>query len=192
MKIWWILLCLGLAGGSTTALAIEEPAYEPAGRVDKVEFRDYAPSIQARIPAAPGNRSSGGFRRLVNYIFGDNAAGQSIAMTAPVETRMTADGYMAFTMPSEYAMEELPAPDDKDVSLHEVPARRMAVISFSGWATDGRVKRITRELLDTLEANEIKTVGPPSLNQYDPPWTPPWSRRNEVVIQVEHLPTRLQ
>lgn len=128
--------------------------------------------------------SSSTFRRLANYIFGGNTQEQSIAMTAPVETRRTEDGYMAFTMPGQYRMEDLPAPLDDTVTLHAVPSRILAAITFGGWATDGRVARHTQSLLQTLVSQDIETVGPPSLNQYNPPWTPPWSRRNEVVIEV--------
>ncbi|MGB1141919.1 MAG: SOUL family heme-binding protein, partial [Halioglobus sp.] len=147
-------------------------------------LRAYAPSIQARTPMAVEGESSSTFRRLANYIFGGNAQEQSIAMTAPVETRRAEDGYMAFTMPGQYRMEDLPAPLDDTVTLHAVPNRTLAAISFGGWATESRVEHHTETLLQTLGNNGIETIGPPSLNQYNPPWTPPWSRRNEVVIQV--------
>ena len=164
--------------------AIEEPSFEAAGQVGDVELRDYAPSIQARTSMAEDGGTSSPFRRLANFIFGENSLDAEIAMTAPVETREDADGYMAFTMPSEYGLEDLPAPLDDSVSLHEVPPRRMAALSFGGWATDGKVERMTVELFATLEENGIETVGPPALNQYNPPWTLPWMRRNEVVVEV--------
>ena len=186
MQIKLLLLCLGLAltGMATMVQAIEEPAFENAGQVGNVELRDYAATIQARTPSARESGSSSTFRRLAGYIFGGNATETSIAMTAPVETHMAKDGYMAFTMPSQYGMADLPAPLDDSVSLHQVPSRRLAVISFGGWATDGKVERKTAELLNILESNGIGVAGPPSLHQYNPPWTPPWSRRNEVVVEV--------
>ena len=185
MRNWLKILCLGLAAGPMMAVAIEEPSFELLDTVEEVELRQYAPTIQARTPMQVDDSSSSGFKRLAGYIFGGNAQEQSIAMTAPVEQSMAAaDAYMAFTMPSEHAMAELPAPNDSNVSLHEVPARTVAAISFSGWATGGKVEKMTRELMRTLEANGIETVGPPSLNQYNPPWTPPWMRRNEVVVEI--------
>jgi len=177
-------LALVLTGIATMGHAIEEPAYETAQHIDNVELRDYTSSIQARTAMASEDSSSGSFRRLANYIFGGNTAEQSIAMTAPVETHMAADGYMAFTLPAEYAMAQLPSPNDQSVSLHAVPARRIAVIAFGGWATDGRVEEKSRELLAVLEANDIQTIGEPFLNQYNPPWTLPWNRRNEVAVLV--------
>lgn len=131
------------------------------------------------------SRSSKGFRTLADYIFGGNAQEQSIAMTAPVEERLSDTGaYMAFTMPSQYSMEELPKPTNTLVTLHEVPSRTMAVVQFSGWARESVVEEQTRILLDTLAANGWVAVGTTSLNQYNPPWTPPCSRRNEVMVQV--------
>ncbi len=177
-------IVLGLAGFATMGYAIEEPAYETAQHIDNVELRDYAASIQARTTMGSEDSSSSSFRRLANYIFGGNTAEQSIAMTAPVESHMTSDGYMAFTLPSEYAMAQLPSPNDTSVTLHAVPARRIAVIVFGGWATDGRVEEKSRELMAVLAANGIQTVGEPFLNQYNPPWTLPWNRRNEVAVLV--------
>ncbi len=184
MKIYLSLLSLVFIGAATMVQAIEEPAYIPLGQVGKIELREYAPSIQARTPMTVESRSSSTFQRLANYIFGGNTRKQSIAMTAPVETRMDAHGYMAFTMPSQYSLSDLPLPLNDNVSLHKLPARRLAVLSFGGWATDGKVKRKTQELLDTLQAHGIETLGPPSLNQYNPPWTPPWNRRNEVCVEI--------
>ncbi|NQX87802.1 MAG: heme-binding protein [Halioglobus sp.] len=166
------------------AQATDEPTYETIGHIQNIELRAYSPSIQARTPIADDRSRSGRFRVLADYIFGNNATQQSIAMTAPVETRMPPDGYMAFTMPTEYNMDQLPHPEDRRVSLHSLPARRMAVIAFSGWATDGKVDQKTKELLSVLAAHDVETLGRPALNQYDPPWTPPWRRRNEVVVQL--------
>lgn len=184
MTLKQLFVILGLTGFASMGYAIEEPAYEIAQQIDNVELRDYVPSIQARTAMASDDSSSSSFRRLANYIFGGNAQEQSIAMTAPVETHMTDTGYMAFTLPSQYTMAQLPSPSDQSVSLHAVPARRIAVIAFSGWATDGRVEEKSRELLSVLEANAIQTIGEPFLNQYNPPWTLPWNRRNEVAVLV--------
>ena len=167
----------------------EEPAWTLVERLDKVELRRYEPLVQARTPMPPGRGSSSGFRQLADYIFGGNAGEQSIAMTAPVEQTLQDEGsYMAFNMPAQYALEELPEPEDDRVSLHPVPARTLAAISFSGWATGGKVEQMTAELLETLDRHGIETIGPPSLNQYNPPWTPPWRRRNEIVVEIAPRP----
>lgn len=185
MKSWISVLGVFLATGSAMSHGTEEPSYTLVAQVESVEIRHYEPVIQARTVMDDSSESSSGFRTLADYIFGGNAQEQSIAMTAPVEeTLFATDVYMAFTMPSQYSMEDLPEPTNTLVTLHEVPARTMAVVQFSGWARDAVVEEQTRLLLDTLAANGWVAVGTPSLNQYSPPWTPPWSRRNEVMVQV--------
>ena len=147
-----------------------------------------APSIQARTPLAHSGQTNTGFRRLAGFIFGGNDQEMEIAMTAPVEETLEAQPTMAFTMPSEHRMEDLPVPDDTTVELVEVPERTVAVIEFSGWATEGKVEDKTEELLSTLEAHGVEVTDVPSLNQYNPPWTPPFMRRNEIMVAVELPP----
>ncbi|MBT7719724.1 MAG: heme-binding protein, partial [Halieaceae bacterium] len=81
--------------------------------------------------------------------------------------------------------EDLPEPADDSVQIQTVPGRTMAAIRFSGWATDGKVKRNTQQLIATLKQHGIEAVGTPSLNQYNPPWTPPFLRRNEIMVEVQ-------
>ena len=177
--------CVALALVAVMSQATEEPAWTLVNELEEVEIRQYPPLIQARTAIDTQARSSTGFRTLANYIFGGNAQEQSIAMTAPVEETLTQDDpYMAFTMPAEYDLEDLPEPTDNLVTLHTVPARTMAVIRFSGWAREAAVAKHERTLLETLATHGWKTVGAPSLNQYNPPWTPPWSRRNEIMVEV--------
>ena len=181
------ILCIPLllVSVNTVASSIEEPAWELLEQIGPVELRRYQPNIQARTPLSSSGETSKGFGRLAGYIFGDNDSGEKIAMTAPVGETLTPDGpTMSFTMPAAYAMEDLPAPDDPSVTLHEVPERTLAAVRFSGWATGGKVKRHTRQLLDTLEAEGIAVAGDPGLNQYNPPWTLPHKRRNEIVVEV--------
>ena len=179
------MLCVCLAMGGTMSHAIEEPAWTLVTAVEDVEIRQYAPVIQARTAIGGSDKSTGGFRTLANYIFGGNAREQEIAMTAPVEERLSGeDAYMAFTMPAQYRLEDLPAPNGQSVTLHEVPARTVAVVTFSGWARDGVVEKQTRILMATLETHGWVAVGAPSLNQYNPPWTL-WGRRNEVMVEVD-------
>jgi hypothetical protein len=186
MKNWGWIICISLVMGSMMSHAIEEPSWTLVAQLDNVEIRQYAPVIQARTLIDSNSESSGGFRTLADYIFGGNAEEQSIAMTAPVEETLSDDAaYMAFTMPSEYGLDDLPAPTDGLVTLHEVSSRTMAVVSFSGWARDSVVAKQTRILLETIDAYGWVAVNTPSLNQYNPPWTPPWNRRNEVMVQVQ-------
>ena len=165
---------------------IEEPQWQLLDTLETVEIRQYSPSIQAVTQLDSGGDSSQGFRRLAGYIFGGNERSESIAMTAPVqETLEPGNTMMAFTLPAEYAFEDLPAPDNDSVTLVQVPGRVVAAIRFSGWATGGKVARMQEELLAVLKRYGVATVGVPSLNQYNPPWTLPFLRRNEVSVAIQ-------
>ena len=154
--------------------------------LDTVEIRQYAPSIQAVTPLANSDDSSGGFRRLAGYIFGGNERSQSIAMTAPVQESLEQGSpMMAFTLPAEYALEDLPTPDDGSVTLVPVSGKTVAAIRFSGWATDSKVASNQQELMAVLDRYGVATVGVPTLNQYNPPWTLPFLRRNEIAVEVQ-------
>lgn len=164
---------------------VEEPQWELIDKLDAVELRLYQPSIQAITELSSSASTTAGFRRLAGYIFGGNDRAQSIAMTAPVQETLEKDRpVMAFTLPAEYALDELPAPNDKRVSIVEVPKRTVAAVRFSGWATDSRVKRMQGTLLETLQSHGIQPVGIPVLNQYNPPWTAPFLRRNEISVEI--------
>lgn len=170
---------------SAMASDIEEPQWQLVETLEQVEVRHYAPSIQAVTEIDSSAKTSSGFRRLAGYIFGGNERSQTIAMTAPVQESLMDDRpLMAFTMPSEYDLEQLPAPADSRVTIVPVPARTVAAIRFSGWATGSKVAKMQKRLLATLEDHGVEVVGEPVLNQYNPPWTAPFLRRNEVTVEV--------
>ena len=169
---------------TTQAIAIEEPVYqvEKAWETEQIEIRAYAPRVMAVTEMTED--SNGGFRVLAGYIFGGNAEEQEIAMTAPVQQSMEGDREMAFMMPAEYALEDLPEPEDQRVSFREAPAYTAAVIQFSGWASAERADKNWQQLRQFLIAEGIDITGEPTLNQYNPPWTLPFMRRNEIIVPV--------
>ncbi len=169
------------------AKAIEEPAYELLKSWDDptVEIRYYAPRVLAQTTMAAGENS--GFRILAGYIFGGNAAEQEIAMTAPVQRSMKGnpDATMAFMMPTKWRLDELPEPDDERVQFVAQPAYHAIVIRFSGRATEERVNEHWQTLLNFIDAQSLTMLGSPTMNQYDPPWTLPFLRRNEIIMPIE-------
>lgn len=186
MKRFYTTLLALTLGNTAMASDIEEPSWTLVETLDQVELRDYAPSIQAITQLEHSGQTSSGFQRLAGFIFGGNETGEKIAMTAPVEeTLQTDEPVMAFTLPSEYTLSDLPVPADDSVTIKPVPGRTMAAIRFSGWATAGKVERNTEALIETLAEYGIDAVGTPSLNQYNPPWTPPFLRRNEIMVEVQ-------
>ena len=169
---------------TTQAIAIEEPEYrvEKAWDAEQIEIRAYAARVMAVTDMAED--SDGGFRVLAGYIFGGNAEEQKIAMTAPVQQSMAGEREMAFMMPAEYAFEDLPQPEDQRVSFREAPAYTAAVIQFSGWASAEKADENWQQLRRFLIAEGIDITGDPTLNQYNPPWTLPFMRRNEIIVPV--------
>ena len=167
-------------------------------------MRDYPPLVAAEV-VVPGSRdqaSNAGFRLLAAYIFGGNRSRQSIAMTAPVVQARSAGQSIAMTapvlqtgsngawtvrfiMPSKYPLESLPVPNDPRIQFRALPATRFAVIRFSGLARAGDVAAKTTELNAAIAAHRLHAIGPALLARYDPPWTPWFARRNEVMIPVQ-------
>jgi hypothetical protein len=199
-------LCAALAALPAMA-AIEEPPFETVRKSGDFEIRQYAPMTVAEtvVEGSLWGASNDGFRVIAGYIFGNNistkgagsekiamtapvtveAAPEKIAMTAPVTTE--ADGNrlrMHFVMPSQYTLATLPKPKDDRVKLREVPAQRMAVLKFSGFTGEDKVKERTEELLAWVKAEGLVPAGAPQLARYDPPWTLPFLRRNEVLVPV--------
>lgn len=180
----------------------EEPAFTVERRVGDVEIRRYGSRIAAEtiIDADEEPARNEGFRRLARYIFGGNKSqtkiamtapvaqqqSEKIAMTAPVATQRGAAGQwvVRFFMPSEYTLDTLPTPGDERVRLVDVPAERVAVLQFSGLPSPGSVAEHTEELLATLRANSIDFQAEPFGWFYDPPWTIPFRRRNEVAVSL--------
>ncbi|MDZ4842071.1 MAG: heme-binding protein [Hyphomicrobium aestuarii] len=209
-----VALALGawIAFGALSVSGIEQPKYEVVRQADGYEVRRYAPNIIAEtdMPTLGMMDRGAGFRALAGYIFGGNstrskvamtapvvmdaspAGAQKIAMTAPVvmtkgttETGTMRPGTMRFVMPSEFkSIADLPVPNDPRVRLLEVPARNVAVAAFSWWATEGRVTAKSAELVAALARDKTEVIGAPALASYNPPFTPPFMQRHEIMVEV--------
>jgi hypothetical protein len=107
-------------------------------------------------------------------------------MTAPASMQEAAGKWrMHFVMPSKYTLETLPVPNNAEVKLREVPAKKFAVVRFSGFAGEEKTAKKTEELLIWLEGKQIKPSGTPELARYNAPWTLPFLRRNEVMVEYQ-------
>ena len=169
---------------SPLTTAIEEPRYEviTAWEEHGIELRSYSPRLLAVTTMTQGQNN--GFRVLAGYIFGGNNSDQKIAMTAPVQRSMDDSAEMAFMMPAEYSLSDLPTPEDDRVSFREAPGYTAAVIQFSGWADMEKAEANWQVLQAFLTEQDIAIAGEPSLNQYNPPWTLPFMRRNEIIVPI--------
>tara|TARA_B100001113_G_scaffold173814_1_gene142395 strand:- start:456 stop:977 length:522 start_codon:yes stop_codon:yes gene_type:complete len=167
---------------------LEEPDYEVTASHSGFEVRRYSDTIQARVRTEGTNwrGSSGGFRRIAGYIFGRNEREQMIAMTAPVHIWEEGDGtMMAFTMPSEYSMEDLPSPNDSGVHLVNASGRSFAALKFTGLSGTRKTERLKKRLMGLLSKNGLAASGPAMLAVYDNPNTTlPFLRRNEILIPI--------
>ena len=209
--MWWLLaivavVLLGAALWGPIVSNVEHPKYTLIERSGNIEIRDYAPMIVAETEVTGERREaiSKGFRLIADYIFGNNIAAQKIPMTAPVTQRgsekiaMTApvtqqsvgkSWRVRFVMPSKYTMETLPKPNNPAVELKEIPGKRFAAIRFSGMGGQDSLERHTKELDEFLSAKNLTPLSPPTYAFYNPPWTLPFLRRNEVMVELSSRPT---
>ncbi len=202
MKVLAPLTALALAGCSVVGIrsGTPEPAYDVVGTVGPVQIRHYAPRLAASvtIPGGEIDARYQGFRRLAAFIFGANTGGKSIEMTAPVaqsseKIAMTApvaqsggaDGWtITFYMPAGYTAATLPRPNDAGIVIHVVPGLTYGVYRFSGIPGTAPVERAEAIVLTNLKNSAWRPDGPAVAWFYDPPWTLPFCRRNEVAVPV--------
>ena len=198
-----ILLIAIFIFGVDSVMAIEEANYNVLKKDDRFEIRDYAPKILAEIIVEGDIEQAGNkaFNRLFRYISGENRSRDKIEMTAPVsqesrgeKIKMTApvslqpaEGRWAvsFMMPALYTLETLPVPDDPGIILREVPARRMAVVRYSGFWSEKKYLRYKKMLESWIDKEGLTIAGDPIWARYNSPFTLWFLRRNEILIPVE-------
>lgn len=204
-KMWWIALVgvvvLAVVLWGLVVSKVEQPKYVVVESEQSIEIRDYPAMIvaEANVTGARDKAIGEGFRIIAEYIFGNNLSSKKVAMTAPVTQQasekisMTApvtqqgggDSWQVrFIMPANYTMETLPKPKNSAVQLKEVASKRFAVIRFSGLAGEESLKRQTDLLTKFVSARKLTAVSAPTYAFYNPPWTLPFLRRNEVMIEV--------
>ena len=195
-------------------MAISEPDYSVVSKTSDYEIRLYSPTIIAQTFVDEDFEDAGNkaFRILADYIFGNNKAKTKIAMTAPVAQQpipaqqplaaqpsvsekiaMTAPvsqiknsgGYLVqFTMPAEYKMDTLPEPVDPRVQIVQVPARKMAVYSYSGSWSETRYKDKLKDFNQALLKDNLKTLGEPIFARFNSPFQIWFLRRNEIWLEL--------
>jgi len=182
-------------------MAVEEPGYTVIRAYDAIEVRRYEPYAVAEtiVSAAADEAGNQGFRILAEYIFGQNKGERKIemtapvaqtltkiAMTAPVAQSATSSGYLIqFAMPREWTLETLPEPIDSRVMLRVIPARTVAVVSYSGTWSQTRYEEHLKTLQDALAQAGLRWHGAPIWCRYDPPWKPWFWRRNEIWLELD-------
>ena len=202
--IAFILIVGGLLAGPVMS-NVEKPDYKVIQTERNIEIRQYEPMIIAEVEV-DGKREDAireGFRLIADYIFGNNTVQRDIAMTAPVQQQesqkiaMTApvqqqstgrSWQISFVMPSKYSMETLPEPKNDRVRLKEIMTKKFVVIKFSGTNSNENVTEHENQLMKYIESNQIKIIDSPKYAFYNAPWTLPFMRRNEVMIEInQHI-----
>jgi hypothetical protein len=179
--------------------AAPEPAYTVILAEEPFEVREYDELVVVKTTMADGSRAA--FGRLFGYISGENSGDRSIAMTAPVlntdskngtEISMTApvlqsgaaEREMIFVLTEEFTLQTAPLPTDPAVSLATIPPRNVAVVRYSG-SMQKRASAEEVRLRAWMRVNGLRSTGPAEVAGYNPPWTLPANRRNEVLIPVQ-------
>jgi len=202
------LLLAGLLFSGESAMSLEQPNYQVLYKDGDVEYRQYEPYLvsEAVIDNAGDYNDAGneGFRRLFRYITGSNESrakidmtapvaqvpsSEKIDMTVPVQQSASPDGWrVTFMLPSQYTLETAPVPTDPRVRVREVPGRLMAVLRYSGRWTERNYVQKQSQLSEAIEAADVESIGQMQSALYNPPYTPPFMRRNEVMVEVSSLP----
>jgi hypothetical protein len=190
-------------------MATEEPKFTVIEKSEPFELRTYAPQLVAEVKVEGDLdvASSQGFRLIAAFIFGQNQVSEKISMTVPVgiETAQSTKIAMtvpvgieasqgsakgvnqwvfSFIMPSEYTMATLPKPLNPLVTIRELPAQRRAAITFSGFYNEAKVLEKTKVLEEWIKSKQWQAIGSPQFARYNPPWSIPFMRRNEILITV--------
>ena len=182
----------------------EEPHYQVLQDYGNIQIRQYPPILiaQTEITGNYDNSGNQGFRRLAGYIFGKNQSQQQITMTTPViqekqsaeQIAMTAPvlqqqfgdkWYMAFVLPNNYTLATAPIPNDSAIKLVEMPSKKLAVLSYTGVISEQSIKEKSIELQSWLTQQKYTMINPAQSAAYDPPWTLPFLRRNEIHIEIK-------
>ncbi len=170
-----------------------------------VELREYAPCVVADVVGSGSAEQAGSaaFRPLFEYISGANHGAEPLAMTAPVIQQPTSERLamtapviqeaagagewtVSFVLPAGRSLSEYPTPTNSRVSLRAVPGETAAAIRWSGRWTSSNIARRTQDLRQVMAEAGWQESGEPRWARFDPPWKPPFARRNEIVIPVQH------
>lgn len=192
MKLWILgggalLALLFLAGCKLTRAGYESAGYQVVRSSGSFEIRDYPALTLVSTPMATDQGTDDGFRKLFGYISGANEAQAKIAMTTPVFSDPTGTNrQMSFVVPKKTAAVGAPKASRDDIAVETRPAGRFAVYRFSGSWKAERVASAREKLAAWLAAEKLQPIGAPEVANYDPPFTPPFMRRNEVMVRVKN------
>jgi hypothetical protein len=166
---------------------IETYPYEVIKKYDRFEIRSYEATLFTSVKLSTKgyeNSSSKGFSVLAGYIFGNNDRNEKISMTSPVVMSLQDSMTMMFMVPKKYNKDMLPKPNRSDIEIKEEPAKLLAAIGFSGWASDTKIEKYKQNLKAALDAEGIKYSSRFYFFGYNAPYEV-LNRKNEVLVELE-------
>ena len=181
MKRILIILISILTLGSQT-MAYEEANYEVVKKNKEYEIRKYSDRLVIETNSIEGN----GFRKLFNYISGNNEKNQEIKMTVPV-TQEIKNGNMTmqFYLPLKFNKDNAPKPSNSDIKILTIEGGYYAVIEYSGRSSDKNFLKNKDILEKQLKKDNIEILSPPIRASYNSPFTLPMLKRNEVMYRID-------
>jgi hypothetical protein len=170
-------------------MAIEKPEYRVIRSLNGLEVRDYQEYWIAECHldnvSNLNEASNRVFGRLFNYISGENSASQKISMTAPVQQIPSDQGWsISFVVPKDVSLGEIPVPANSSISIRKVEAGKFAALQYSGIWNDKKFLAKSQELLEKVSESGLIPDGKVSSAVYNPPFMPPFLRRNEVLVRL--------
>jgi hypothetical protein len=172
----------------TSRAAVESPTYHIVRTDGKMEVRDY-PRLNLASTPLGRDPMNNGFGRLFRFITGSNKTKSKIAMTTPVLIETKGENRtMSFILPHQMTEKFAPQPVGGNVTLGHLEATRFAVFRFHGGRTERNESEAVRLLREWLNREKLSSIGDPFFAYYDPPWTPVFLRRNEVLLRVTSTP----
>ena len=174
-----------------TETTIEKPAYTVVDKKSGYEIRQYDSFLVASTKTQGDfeQSRSQGFRTLAGYIFGGNKSAEKIKMTAPVIQRKSQDDQtLAFVVPKKYTIDTLPETNDPRIQFEVIEAKRLAALSFWGFANEEDVKSKDQLLLSQLKADGYTPTGNSIYASYNSPYAFPLMKRHEILIEINDLP----
>jgi hypothetical protein len=166
---------------------IETYAFTIIDSYETIEIRQYEASLFTSVQMPSNNyrkTSSKGFSVLAGYIFGGNDKEEKIAMTSPVTMSLKDSTTMLFLVPKKYTRDNLPVPNDSSIEFKNVPEKKVAAISFGGWANDSKIASFKKKLIDVLNSKGIKYTDNFYFLGYNAPMEV-FNRKNEIIVELE-------
>jgi len=166
---------------------IETYAFTIIDSYETIEIRQYEASLFTSVQMSSNNyrkTSSKGFSVLAGYIFGGNDKEEKIAMTSPVAMSLKDSTTMLFLVPKKYTRDNLPVPNDSSIEFKDVPEKKVAAISFGGWANDSKIASFKKKLIGVLNSKGIKYTDNFYFLGYNAPMEV-FNRKNEIIVELE-------